>query len=62
MSLKCPICSREASTADTPFCSARCADIDLSRWLNGAYAIPVRPDDQSETEIELPMSDMPSEE
>ncbi len=32
-----------------PFCSKRCADVDLSRWLKGAYVIPGRPDDEPET-------------
>jgi uncharacterized protein len=37
---KCPICGRPTQAAFRPFCSRRCADIDLSRWLSGAYAIP----------------------
>jgi uncharacterized protein len=37
---KCPICGRQAEAAHRPFCSRRCADVDLSRWLRGAYAIP----------------------
>jgi uncharacterized protein len=37
---KCPICSRPTNTKYRPFCSRRCADVDLSRWLGGAYAIP----------------------
>ena len=38
-----------------PFCSRRCADIDLSRWLNGAYAIPSRdPADDEDGEIAEP--------
>jgi endogenous inhibitor of DNA gyrase (YacG/DUF329 family) len=41
---KCPICSRPTETAYRPFCSRRCADVDLSRWLRGAYAIPDAPD------------------
>ena len=36
----CPICSKPADVAFKPFCSKRCADIDLNRWLSGAYAIP----------------------
>jgi uncharacterized protein len=44
----CPICGKPASEADRPFCSCRCADIDLHRWLNGAYALPVRPDDDED--------------
>jgi uncharacterized protein len=43
----CPICGRPASLADRPFCSPRCADVDLHRWLSGAYALPVKPDDDS---------------
>jgi endogenous inhibitor of DNA gyrase (YacG/DUF329 family) len=37
---KCPICRRAQETTFQPFCSKRCADIDLARWLNGTYAIP----------------------
>jgi endogenous inhibitor of DNA gyrase (YacG/DUF329 family) len=36
----CPICGRSSETRYRPFCSRRCADIDLSRWLRGSYAIP----------------------
>ncbi|WP_297299373.1 DNA gyrase inhibitor YacG [uncultured Methylovirgula sp.] len=45
---RCPICGKPASEAERPFCSRRCADIDLHRWLSGAYAVPVRPDDEPE--------------
>ena len=37
----CPICGKPASLRHKPFCSHRCADVDLQRWLSGAYAIPV---------------------
>ena len=38
----CPICRRqEAVPAYKPFCSKRCADVDLQRWFTGGYAIPV---------------------
>jgi endogenous inhibitor of DNA gyrase (YacG/DUF329 family) len=40
MPAKCPICSKLADPAYRPFCSRRCADIDLQRWLVGRYAIP----------------------
>ena len=40
---KCPICSKPSDVKLTPFCSKRCADVDLSRWLKGSYAIPGRP-------------------
>ena len=36
----CPICGKPAVPDFLPFCSKRCADIDLHRWLSGAYAIP----------------------
>ena len=41
---RCPICSAPTEAAFRPFCSRRCADVDLSRWLRGAYAIPGRAD------------------
>jgi hypothetical protein len=41
----CPICGQPATRAAWPFCSRRCADIDLNRWLAGAYAIPGAEDD-----------------
>jgi len=39
---KCPICSRPSGHDYRPFCSRRCADVDLARWLRGGYAIPDR--------------------
>lgn len=40
---RCPICGREAVAEWRPFCSKRCADIDLGRWLGGRYVIPGEP-------------------
>lgn len=37
---RCPICGRPTDPGYRPFCSRRCADVDLSRWLKGTYAIP----------------------
>ena len=37
---RCPICGRPAAARHQPFCSARCADIDLGRWLKGTYRVP----------------------
>ena len=37
--VKCANCRRDASEAYRPFCSRRCADVDLGRWLTGSYAI-----------------------
>ena len=42
----CPICGRPAAARLKPFCSARCADVDLNRWFTGAYAVPVRAEDE----------------
>ncbi|MBV9566925.1 MAG: DNA gyrase inhibitor YacG [Hyphomicrobiales bacterium] len=41
ISKPCPICGKPSGKPFTPFCSRRCADIDLGRWLKGVYAIPV---------------------
>ena len=41
----CPICDKNAVVKFHPFCSARCANIDLNRWLTGSYAVPVVEDD-----------------
>ena len=38
--MPCPICEKPAADAYRPFCSRRCADIDLGRWMTGSYAIP----------------------
>ncbi len=36
----CPICRRPSTEAYSPFCSKRCADVDLGRWFTGAYSVP----------------------
>jgi uncharacterized protein len=46
----CPICGKPAERAFRPFCSRRCADVDLHRWLTGAYAVPVVESDDIEDE------------
>lgn len=49
----CPVCHKQTeNSAYHPFCCKRCADIDLGRWFNGAYAIPVE-DGQALPEEEL---------
>ena len=42
---KCPICGKPTVEEFKPFCSKRCADIDLNRWLSGSYVIPARDDE-----------------
>jgi endogenous inhibitor of DNA gyrase (YacG/DUF329 family) len=44
----CPICGGLAVGAFHPFCSKRCADVDLNRWLSGVYAIPAVEEEPSE--------------
>ena len=39
-SAPCPICGKPRSERYDPFCSKRCADVDLHRWLKGSYVIP----------------------
>ena len=40
--MSCPICGKAEAPKSKPFCSKRCADVDLNRWLSGSYAIPGR--------------------
>ena len=42
----CPICAKMAVATFRPFCSKRCADVDLNRWLSGVYTVPVVEDDE----------------
>jgi uncharacterized protein len=46
----CPICGKPAVHEFRPFCSKRCADVDLHRWLAGVYAIPVKEDAEGDGE------------
>lgn len=48
----CPICGKKAGAGVEPFCSARCRDVDLNRWLGGVYAIRTdeKPADNQEKE------------
>lgn len=39
----CPICKSPTNHAYRPFCSRRCADVDLSRWFNESYSVPALP-------------------
>ncbi|MEN9895754.1 MAG: hypothetical protein RIR97_1606 [Pseudomonadota bacterium] len=48
--IPCPECKRPSHREHYPFCSDRCRNADLARWLNGAYAIPVVEDDASRSD------------
>jgi len=41
----CLICGKPPEPGYRPFCSGRCANVDLQRWLNGSYAVPAAEDD-----------------
>jgi hypothetical protein len=45
---RCPICGRPASEQTRPFCSARCRDVDLHRWLSGHYVVPGSENDEED--------------
>jgi endogenous inhibitor of DNA gyrase (YacG/DUF329 family) len=47
---KCPICGKPATAASKPFCSERCRDVDLNRWLSGSYVIPAGKDGDEDGE------------
>ena len=47
----CPICKRPTVAEYKPFCSRRCADLDLQRWLTGAYAIPASDDEDGDATL-----------
>ncbi|MGB3405914.1 MAG: DNA gyrase inhibitor YacG [Jannaschia sp.] len=50
--MSCPICDKPAEAKYRPFCSARCADIDLGKWLTGVYAIPSTDPEDAERAID----------
>ena len=59
MTARCPICKRDMTPEFRPFCSKRCADVDLQRWFSGAYVIPVveepdsDPDEMIDSEADI---------
>jgi uncharacterized protein len=48
MTAKCPICRKPQERTLAPFCSKRCADVDLNRWLSEAYVLPLRDEGDQE--------------
>ncbi len=49
---RCPICGKPSVQDYRPFCTKRCADIDLGRWLGGRYAVPGEPIGARDTDEE----------
>jgi len=53
--MTCPICNRKPDEKYKPFCSRRCADVDLGKWLTGSYAIPAQAiDDENPKDLNDP--------
>lgn len=50
--MACPICERDTDAKFRPFCSKRCADIDLAKWMTGSYAIPSNDPDDVDSLVE----------
>jgi endogenous inhibitor of DNA gyrase (YacG/DUF329 family) len=48
--LKCPVCGKPAQSEHKPFCSKRCADIDLGRWLTESYVLPAKAPSEEDEE------------
>jgi endogenous inhibitor of DNA gyrase (YacG/DUF329 family) len=46
----CPICGKPAIEASRPFCSERCRDVDLNRWLSNSYVVPGRKEDDEDAD------------
>lgn len=44
--MSCPICQKPSDAKYRPFCSRRCADVDLAKWLSGSYAVPMEEEDE----------------
>ena len=57
--MSCPICGKDTSHRYVPFCSRRCADVDLERWLSDKYSIPGTPEENAGSEAE-PDDDLPN--
>lgn len=59
--MKCPTCRKPVPQPPEgaelpswfPFCSERCQLIDLGKWLDGKYQIPVDPDDKDEQDYDV---------
>jgi endogenous inhibitor of DNA gyrase (YacG/DUF329 family) len=46
---RCPVCGKRPTPEHKPFCSKRCADIDLGRWLTESYSLAETPSDDEES-------------
>jgi uncharacterized protein len=48
---RCPMCRKRATLDYRPFCSKRCADLDLAKWLGGSYALPAEETELTEDDL-----------
>jgi endogenous inhibitor of DNA gyrase (YacG/DUF329 family) len=56
--MKCPICHQPSVKEFAPFCSRHCKNIDLLKWLNEDYSVPVNnPEEEEKTEISPKIDD-----
>ncbi|MEP3848176.1 MAG: DNA gyrase inhibitor YacG [Paracoccaceae bacterium] len=55
--MTCPVCNSDVDQKYRPFCSRRCADIDLAKWMNGGYAIPSQDPDDIEAALDAVASE-----
>ena len=46
--MSCPMCEKKEDSKFRPFCSKRCADLDLGKWLTGGYSIPAAGTDEED--------------
>ena len=53
--MSCPVCQKDSQKSFRPFCSERCANVDLGKWLNESYRIPA-----TEEAPEIEFDDTPS--
>ena len=60
MAKACPLCGKAAHETFKPFCSKRCADLDLGKWLKGDYAVPAVENDD-EPDMDDGLDDSPTE-
>jgi endogenous inhibitor of DNA gyrase (YacG/DUF329 family) len=59
--MSCPICGKPIAAGYRPFCSRRCADIDLGRWFNESYRVPAEePDDPEASSADQPSPEPPA--
>ncbi|WP_037309076.1 DNA gyrase inhibitor YacG [Ruegeria halocynthiae] len=49
--MSCPICDEDTVAKFRPFCSKRCADVDLAKWLNGSYAVASQREEDMDADV-----------